>query len=186
MPPLPINWWAFVSSERTSRLDAFITWFSTHLGFLSPQAAVTFVSMLPIIELRGGIPLARLLKLPVEQAIFFSVLGNAIPIPFILLLINKIFDWLRPTKVFGPLVRKLEARAMSKSEGVQKAEFWGLVLFVGIPLPGTGAWTGSLIACLLEIDKKKAFCAVILGLILATAIMCVFTYGIPAVIASMG
>ncbi len=159
-------------------MDAFITWFSTHLGFLSPQAAVTFVSMLPIIELRGGIPLARLLKLPVEQAIFFSVLGNAIPIPFILLLINKIFDWLRPTKVFGPLVRKLEARAMSKSEGVQKAEFWGLVAFVGIPLPGTGGWTGSLVASLLKVDLKKAFPAVFLGIAVAATIMGLISYGI--------
>ena len=106
--------------------------------------------------------------------------------PFILLFITPFFRWLKKTKLFRPLVEKLEAKSLGKSEKIKKAEFWGLVLFVGIPLPGTGAWTGSLIACLLEIDKKKAFCAVILGLILATAIMCVFTYGIPAVIASMG
>ena len=106
--------------------------------------------------------------------------------PFILLFITPIFAALKRTKLFRPLVEKLEAKSMGKSEKIRKAQFWGLVLFVGIPLPGTGAWTGSLIACLLEIDKKKAFCAVMLGLLLATAIMCVFTYGIPAIIASMG
>ncbi|MEE3419797.1 MAG: small multi-drug export protein [Lachnospiraceae bacterium] len=159
-------------------MNSFVQWFSAHMGGLSPQAAVTIISMLPVIELRGGIPFARMLKLPLAQAIGFSLLGNIIPIPFILLFINKIFDWLRPTKHFGKLVRRLEARAMNKSGGVSRAEFWGLVAFVGIPLPGTGGWTGALVASLLKVDIKKAFAAILLGIAIAATIMGFISYGI--------
>lgn len=161
-------------------MSSFVTWFSTHLGFIPPQLAVLITSMLPLIELRGGIPLARLLQLPLGQAIFFSVAGNIIPIPFILLFIKKIFSWLRPTKLFGPIVERLERRAMGKSEGVQKAEFFGLLFFVGIPLPGTGGWTGSLIAALLEVDIKKASLAILCGIALAATIMGFISYGVFA------
>lgn len=159
-------------------MDAVVQWFSTHLGFMPPQVAVLLTSMLPIIELRGGIPLARLLELPLSQAIFFSVLGNIIPIPFILLFIRKIFDWLRPTKHVGKLVVKLENRAMKRSSGVSKAEFWGLMVFVGVPLPGTGGWTGALIAALLEIDIKKASLAILCGIAMAATIVAFIAYGI--------
>jgi uncharacterized membrane protein len=151
-----------------------------HLGFLPPQILVVIVSMLPVIELRGGIPLARLLMLPLWQAIVFSAIGNILPIPFILLFVEKVFDWLRPTKLFGPLVEKLEKRALSKSDGIKKAEFWGLALFVGIPLPGTGGWTGSLAASLLKIDIKKASLAILLGIAIASTIMSLISYGVFA------
>ena len=146
---------------------------------------VGIVSMVPLIELRGGLIAAALLGMPLWEGILFCLIGNIIPVPFILLFITPIFNWLKTTKLFRPLVEKIEARSMGKSEKIRKAEFWGLVLFVGIPLPGTGAWPGSLIACLLNVDKKKAFCAVIIGLLLATTIMCIFTYGIPAIVASV-
>lgn len=147
---------------------------------------VGIVSMVPLVELRGGLIAAALLGMPLWEGILFCLIGNIIPVPFILLFITPIFRWLKTTKLFRPLVEKIEAKSMGKSDKIRKAEFWGLVLFVGIPLPGTGAWTGSLIACLLNIDKKKAFVAVILGLLLATTIMSILTYGIPAIIASMG
>ena len=153
-------------------------WVAAHLSFLPPQAIVAVVSMLPLIELRGGIPVARLLMLPMSEAILFSVIGNIIPIPFILLFITKIFDWLRPTKLFGGIVGKLEKRALGKSEGIQKAEFWGLTLFVGIPLPGTGGWTGALAASLLKIDIKKASLAILLGIAIAATIMTFISYGV--------
>ncbi|MBQ0059221.1 MAG: small multi-drug export protein [Lachnospiraceae bacterium] len=156
----------------------FATWFSTHLSFLPPQIAVMITSMLPLIELRGGIPLARLLELPLSQAIIFSVIGNVIPLPFILLFIRKIFHWLSPTKLLGGIVRKLEARAMGKSDSIKKAEFWGLMCFVGIPLPGTGGWTGTLIAALLKIDFKKALLAALCGVAMAATIMSLIAYGI--------
>lgn len=159
-------------------MNAFVTWYTAHMGFLPKQLAVMILSMFPVVELRGGIPLARMLKLPLVQAIAFSVLGNIIPIPFILLFINKIFDWLRPTKHLGKLITKMENRAMSKSDSISKAEFWGLVAFVGIPLPGTGGWTGALIASLLKIDVKKASLAILLGIAIAATIMSLISYGI--------
>lgn len=106
------------------------------------------------------------------------MIGNIIPVPFILLLITPIFAWLKQTSLFRPLVEKLEHKAMGKSEQIEKYQFWGLVLFVGIPLPGTGAWTGSLIASLLGVKFKKAFPAVILGIVMATIIMSIFSYGL--------
>ena len=160
-------------------MQVIVDWFQTNLG-LPPQLLVTLVSMLPLIELRGGIPLARLLMLPLWQALLFSAIGNILPIPCILFFIEKIFDWLRPTKHFGGIVKKLEARALGKSDGIQKAEFLGLTLFVGIPLPGTGGWTGALIASLLKIDRKKASLAILLGIALASTIMSFISYGVFA------
>lgn len=165
--------------------ERLLNWFMQVLTGMPNWLIVGIVSMVPLIELRGGLIAAALLGMPLWEGILFCLIGNIIPVPFILLFITPIFRWLKTTKLFRPLVEKIEARSMGKSEKIKKAEFWGLVLFVGIPLPGTGAWTGSLIACLLNVDKKKAFCAVILGLLLATTIMCVFTYGIPAIVASM-
>ncbi len=127
-----------------------------------------------------------LLGVPVQTAIPLSVIGNIIPVPFILLLITPIFKWMKGTKLFKPMVDKLEAKAMSKSDKIEKYEFWGLVLFVGIPLPGTGAWTGSLIAALLGIKFKKAFPAVILGICMATVIMWFISYVLLGKVNLMG
>ena len=105
-------------------------------------------------------------------------LGNIIPIPFILLFIRQIFKLMKKTKVFRGLIERLENRAMGKSDQIKRYEFLGLLLFVGVPLPGTGAWTGSLIASLLEVDIKKSSIAILCGLIMATVIMYVVSYGI--------
>lgn len=146
-------------------------------GSVGKEAIVFIISMIPILELRGALLVAGpLLGVPVSTAIPLSVIGNIIPVPFILLLITPVFNWMKGTKTFKPLVDKLERKAMSKSEQIEKYEFWGLVLFVGIPLPGTGAWTGSLIAALLGIKFKKAFPAVILGICMATVIMWFISY----------
>ena len=118
----------------------------------------------------------------VQAAMAACILGNMLPMPFVLLLITKIFDLLKKTKAFKPLVEKLEAHAMGKKDRIEKYEFWGLVLFVGIPLPGTGGWTGSLAAAVLGVRFKKAFPAVILGILLAATIMSVVSYVIPWVI----
>ncbi|MCR5204414.1 MAG: small multi-drug export protein [Lachnospiraceae bacterium] len=141
--------------------------------------------MIPVVELRGGLIVAAIKGIPLFRAIAVCIAGNLVPIPFILLLITPIFTWLKKTKLFKPIVEKLEKKSMGKSEKIQKYEFLGLMLFVGIPLPGTGAWTGSLIASLLEIKVKKAFPAICLGLIMATIIMCFITYGIPWLISNV-
>lgn len=159
--------------------DSIATWFAQTLGQYIPAELVTFiVSLMPILECRGGIVVGRLLGLPLWSTIFFSVLGNVLPIPFILLFIKKIFAWLKPTKLFGKLVCKLEDRAMKKSDALQKGEFLGLLLFVGIPLPGTGAWTGALVASLLGVKTRKASVACLLGVALATTIVSFIMYGI--------
>lgn len=160
--------------------DSLINWFTTNLsGSVPKEIIVLIISMVPILELRGGLIAASLLGVNIVTAIGFCIVGNLIPIPFILLFITPIFRWLKRTKLFRPLVEKLEKKSMSKSDQIKKYEFLGLVLFVGIPLPGTGAWTGSLIASLLDIKFKKAFPAIICGLILATIIMSIISYGIP-------
>lgn len=154
-------------------------WFATNLdGILSAEMIIFLVSMIPILELRGGLLVASLLHVDMWRAIPICIIGNAIPVPFILLLINKIFELMKKYNIFKGLVVKLEDKAMGKSDKIQKYEFWGLMTFVGIPLPGTGAWTGSLIAALLHIKTKKAVPAIALGLIMATVIMSVVSYGI--------
>ena len=160
-------------------MESVVHWFAENMpSFLTPEAAVFLISMVPILELRGGLLLATVLKIPMLQAVFACVIANIIPIPFILLFIRQIFKWLKKTKLFCPLIEKLEKRAMGKSDKINKYEFWGLVLFVGIPLPGTGAWTGALIASLLEVDLKKSVPAILLGLCMATIIMCFLGYGV--------
>ncbi len=146
-------------------------------GSVGKEAIVFIISMIPILELRGALLVAGpLLGVPVAKAIPLCIIGNIIPVPFILLLITPIFKWMKGTKLFKPMVDKLESKALSKSDKIEKYEFWGLVLFVGIPLPGTGAWTGSLIAALLGVKFKKAFPAVILGIFMATVIMWFISY----------
>ncbi len=160
-------------------MEAIVQWFSEHLSeYISAEMVIFIISMIPILELRGGLLAASLLKVSAAKAIPICILGNILPIPFILLFIRQIFKWLKKTKTFRGFVEKLENRAMKKSSSIQKYEFLGLMLFVGIPLPGTGAWTGSLIASLLEIDIKKSSVAIFLGLIMATVIMYFVSYGI--------
>ena len=159
--------------------EALIDGFVVNLGGkVSKQFIVFVISMVPILELRGGLIAAGPAVLDVEkwQAIPICIIGNLIPIPFILLLITKVFDWMKGTKKLRPMVEKLEAKAMSKSKNIEKYEFWGLVAFVGIPLPGTGAWTGSLIAALLGIRFRKAFPAIVLGVLIAAVIMTILSY----------
>lgn len=153
--------------------------FAVTLGkYVSKEIVVFIISMIPILELRGGLIVSKLLEVPITTAIPLCIIGNIIPIPFILLFIKQIFKWMKKIKIFRGLVEKLESKAMSKSDNIRRYEFWGLVLFVGIPLPGTGAWTGSLIAALLDVDFKKAILAELLGIAIATIIMSIFSYGL--------
>ena len=153
--------------------------FAVTLGrYVSKEAVVFIISMIPILELRGGLIVSKLLEVPITTAIPFCIVGNIIPIPFILLFIKQIFKLLKKVKFFRVIIERLENRAMSKSDNIKRYEFWGLVLFVGIPLPGTGAWTGSLIAALLDVDFKKAVLAELLGIAIATVIMSFLSYGL--------
>ncbi len=135
-------------------------------------------SMVPVIELRGAIPIGVGQGLPYWLAVTVSVLGNLVPVPFIILFIRKIFALMRKwlPKLDG-LVSKLEKRAEEKSDVVQKYAFWGLFILVAIPLPGTGAWTGALVAAMLDMRLRRAFPAIVLGVIGAAVIVTFVTYG---------
>ena len=160
-------------------MDSLVLWFTDNLGkYISEQVVVFIISMIPILELRGGLLGASLLQVPIVQALFICIIGNLLPIPFILLFIKKIFAWMKKRKAFKKIVDKLEKKAVGKSDSIKKYEFWGLALFVGIPLPGTGAWTGALIAALLDIDFKKAMLAILIGVIIAATIMSIVSYGL--------
>jgi uncharacterized membrane protein len=139
--------------------------------------------MLPLIELRGGIIAARLLDMELWKAIWVCIIGNIIPIPIILLFIDKIFAWIKKHNIplLGKFVTFLENKSMNKSKTMERGEFYFLLFFVGIPLPGTGAWTGALIAALRKIELKKSVPAILIGLCLASAIMCTICYGFPEV-----
>lgn len=160
-------------------MESLVELFSSTLGqYVSEEVVIFIISMFPILELRGGLLAASLLKVPILKAIPLCIIGNIIPIPFILFFIKKIFAWMKKFKIFRGLIERMENRAMSKSDRVTQYEFMGLVLFVGIPIPGTGAWMGSLIAALLEMDIKKAVVAELIGIAMATVIMSFLSYGL--------
>ena len=140
--------------------------------------------MIPFLELRGGLLASSpaLLDIPILTAIPICIIGNILPIPFILLLISRILEWMKKVSLFRPVALWLEKKAMSKKDQIEKYGFWGLVLFVGIPLPGTGAWTGALVASLLRMNFKKAFGAILIGIVIATVIMSILSYGVLGVL----
>ena len=120
------------------------------LGGKVPAEVIVFlVSLLPVLELRGGLIAAKLLGLPLLKAFVICFLGNMLPIPFILLFIRRIFAFLKRFGTVERAIDKLEARSIRKADKVVKYRLWGLLLLVAIPLPGTGAWTGALVAALL-------------------------------------
>ena len=144
------------------------------------QILVFIISLLPILELRGGLLAAALIGLDPVQSYIISIIGNLLPIPFILMLINKILDWMRNSKHFKGIANWLDKKVEKHKGQIEKYGYLGIVLFVGIPLPGTGAWTGSLIACVLEMDRKKVFLSVLAGLFMASIIMMILSFGIVA------
>ncbi|MBR2897577.1 MAG: small multi-drug export protein, partial [Oscillospiraceae bacterium] len=119
------------------------------------------IAMTPVSELRGAIPVAVANGLNVWAAIAVAVVGNLVPVPILILFVRRFFNWLRKNIAsLNGFVTRLEERAMKKSEVVKKSEFWGLALLVAIPLPGTGAWTGALVAAMLNMRMKRAFPAI--------------------------
>lgn len=141
------------------------------------ELTVFLLSLLPVIELRGGILAAKLLNLEMLPAFFICFVGTILPTPFILLFINKIFDWMRNTRLVK-LVDRMEEKGRSKFDKINRYKTLGLLVFVAIPLPGTGAWTGSLAAALMKMDFKSAMLSVALGTLIADVIMCFLSYGL--------
>ena len=147
-------------------------------ALIGKYITIFIISLMPILELRGGLIAAKLLGLPATTSFIICFIGNILPIPLILWLIDPIFNFLRRWKFFDKFITWCEKKAHSKKEQIERLKYIGLFLFVGIPLPGTGAWTGCLIASLLGMDKKKSLIAAVCGVVLAGIIMLIFSYGL--------
>ena len=164
-----------------SIINSIIKLFSglTALKF-GKELIVFIISILPILELRGGLIAALLLNVSPLTGYIVSIIGNTLPVPFILLFINKILDWMGKSKIkwMNKLSKWLDKKARKHKDSIEKYGYLGLTLFVGVPLPGTGAWTGCLAASVLNMDKKKSFISIMLGIIMASIIMMLISYGL--------
>lgn len=148
------------------------------LDFLSIEFTVMLTAAIPVIEVRGAIPVGISLGLTPIHSLFLSLIGSMIPVPFILFSIRPIFNYMRKTNMFKKLVNSLTNRSMAKSGNIQKYGVWGLLVFVAIPLPGTGVWSGSLIAVLLDMRFKLAFPAIFVGNIIAGILIMALSQGV--------
>lgn len=135
------------------------------------------ISATPLVELRGAIPCGVAMGVPFWENLVLCIIGNMIPTPFIILFIRKIFDWMRAKKIMERQIAWLERRVLRKSAVVKKYELIGLVIFVAIPLPGTGAWSGALLAALMDIRLRSAIPAILLGVIIAGFLVGGVSYG---------
>lgn len=157
-----------------------ISFWGTTIG----NFAMTFlIAMVPVLELRAAIPAGVIAGMDLPMVLAAAIMGNLLPIPFIIIFIRKIFKWMQSkSQRLANIVAKLEAKADKKKDQVLKYEFWGLMLFVAIPLPGTGAWTGALIAAMLDMQLKRAFPAIAVGVLTAAIIVTAATYGVAALV----
>ena len=148
---------------------------------------VFLISMVPLIELRGAVPYAVAIGLPILPSYLIAVIGNMVPVPFIYLFARKILDWGKDRKVIGGFCRWCLEKGRKGGEKLQakagRGLYWALLLFVGIPLPGTGAWTGTLAASILDLDFKKSIIAAMAGVLLAGLIMLIASYGVVGAVA---
>ncbi|MDY3280983.1 COG2426 family protein [Dysosmobacter sp.] len=138
------------------------------------------MAMVPVVELRGAIPLGVSMGLPPLTVYILAVLGNVLPVPFIILLVRRVFDWLRRGRFWGPKIAAMERRAHLKGRLVRKYRLLGLIVLVAVPLPGTGAWTGALVAALFDIRLRSALPAILLGVAIAGGIMLAVSCGLLA------
>ena len=159
-------------------MENLVNFFIGLFSGVSKEIIIFVISLMPILELRGGLLAASLLKVPYLKALIICVIGNILPIPFVLLFLEIIFHLMEKWRITKKIVNWLVKKGNSKRNQIDKYGYLGLILFVGIPLPGTGAWTGSLVAILLGLDKKKSFLCILIGVILAAIIMSILSYGI--------
>lgn len=153
-------------------------------GTTAGNLIMTFlISMVPVLELRAAIPLGVINGLDIWAALIVAIIGNLVPVPFIIIFIRKIFKWMQSkSQRLARLVKKFEDKANARKDKVLKYEFWGLMVLVAVPLPGTGAWTGALVAAMLDMQLKRAFPAIFVGVIVAGIIVTTATYGVAAFI----
>lgn len=159
-------------------MDSLVEFFIDLFGGISKDIIIFIISLMPILELRGGLLAASLLDVEFVRAVVICIAGNVLPIPIVLLFLKKVLDLFEKWSVTKKIVDWLLKKVDSKREQIDKYGYWGLVIFVGIPLPGTGAWTGALLAVVLGLNRKKSFVCILLGVILAAIIMSIVSYGI--------
>lgn len=147
------------------------------------ETALFIVSMLPLIELRGAVPLGIASGMPWYEVLPICYVGNLLPIPFVLLFAEKLLDWLAKLPPFAGFASWYKAKLVSKAPQVTRYARVGLFLFVAIPVPGTGAWSGAAIAALLKMNRWKAFASIALGVVTAGFIMTLGTHGVLGVFA---
>ena len=154
-----------------------LNWLTTSGG--GKFCFTVLVSMIPVVELRGGIPLGMMLGLPWWQSFLYAVIGNILPVPFILLFINKFIAWMSQSKVkfFNKVGSWLLRKAEKNREKIEQYSFFGVCLFVAIPLPVTGAWTGSLVASTIGMKFWKALLSCFLGVLIAATVVTLISYG---------
>ena len=155
------------------------TWFTT--TYAGKILATFLISMVPVIELRGALPIGVGMGLSPLTALVVSIVGNMVPVPFIIIFIRRILNWMHRFETFDRIATKLEAKAAKGGEKIVKYEMFGLFLLVAIPLPGTGAWTGSLVAAFFDLRLKNAVPVIFLGVIAAGIVVFLITYGVVAV-----
>ena len=155
------------------------------LETVGEELCVFFCSMIPIIELRGAIPLGAGLGLPWWQSFFLSVVGNMLPVPIILLFVKKVLAFMAASKIkfFNKVATFVYAKAEKNRAKIEKYSFWGVAIFVGIPLPMTGAWTGTLVASIIDMKFWKAVLSALIGVLGAGVIITLVSYGVLAVFA---
>lgn len=144
------------------------------------ELTVFVISLFPVLELRGGLIAARLLEMDALRAFLFCFIGNMIPIPFILLFIRKIFDWMRKWKYMSKIIVKMEQKAEKHRPTIEKYGIWGLLILVAIPLPGTGGWTGALVAAIMDLRIRRALPVIALGVFIAGLIVGGISFGLFA------
>ena len=159
-------------------MDFLVEFFIDLFGSISKDIIIFIISLMPILELRGGLLAASLLDVEFVRAAIICITGNVLPIPFVLLFLRFVLDIFEKWSVTKRIVNWLEKKVEDKREQIDKYGYWGLVIFVGIPLPGTGAWTGALFAIMLGLDRKKSFVCILLGVLMAAVIMSILSYGI--------
>ena len=159
-------------------MDFLVEFFIDLFGNINKELVIFIISLLPILELRGGLLAATLLDVEFVRAAIICILGNVLPIPIVLLFLKYVLEVLSKWDVTKKLVNWLEKKVDDKREQIDKYGYLGLIIFVGIPLPGTGAWTGALLAVMLGLDRKKSFGCIIIGVLMAAVIMSVLSYGI--------
>lgn len=159
-------------------MDFLVEFFIDIFGGINKEIVVFIISLMPILELRGGLLAASLLDIEFVRAATICIIGNVLPIPFVLMFLKFVLNLFEKWTVTKKIVNWLEKKVEEKREQIDKYGYLGLILFVGIPLPGTGAWTGSLLAVMLGMNRKKSFVCILLGVILAAVIMSILSYGI--------